>query len=693
MSVANTSLRVADLDFNSIRTNLRNYLKGQTEFTDYDFEGSGMSVLLDLLAYNTYYNSFYLNMAANEAFIDTAQIRNNVLSHAKVVNYVPTSRRGALAKINLKATPSGTEDATPTIITLKKYTRLQGAGVDGVSYPFVTINANTASKVNGAFSFSNVMIKQGEVVTQQYLMEANNSLRKFEIPSANLDSTTLTITVQESSTNTYTREFFLSSDITSLTGNSFVYFLEENENLNYSLYFGDGILGYKPKIGNIVVATYLETLGAVANNVSRFSFIDPIGGYYTGNVVATTVSSSYSGQEKETIDQIRFRAPYSYTAQNRAVTVDDYKSLILKDYPNVEAVTIWGGEDNDPVVYGKVFISLKTKGYYSLSNLEKENIKNQLINTRNVLTVTPEIVDPEYIFVQIRGKVTYNSRLTTKDTNQILSTIKAAIQSYSNEEMNKFDSTFRKSKLQYYIEQSDPSITGSDIQIFLQKQVPITVNQSKNYTIKFNAALQKGSHPTERLYSYPEISIIDSANITRKVFFEEIPDSFTGVGSVDMISGGSNYSSNTSVVINGDGIGAKAKAFIIGGRVTSITVTNPGSNYTIATATIIDDTGTGATASVKLNSQSGVLRTYYFKSNGEKVIVNDSAGTISYDKGTITLTSLLATNVTSNDFYETNVLALNAVPEEEIITPLRNRILTIDQSIIPTVQLEVVPEA
>ena len=213
MATSNTALRVADLDFFSIRTNLKNYLRSQSEFSDYDFEGSGMSVLLDVLAYNTYYNGFYLNMAANEAFLDTAQLRKSVLSHAKLINYVPASAQGALSKINVKITPEGTEPL-PGTITLERYTRLYGRDRDGVNYPFVTLNSNTASRISDTYSFSNVYIKQGEVITNQFVMTANNVTRRFNIASANVDMNTLVVTVQESSSNTYIREFTAAQNIT-----------------------------------------------------------------------------------------------------------------------------------------------------------------------------------------------------------------------------------------------------------------------------------------------------------------------------------------------------------------------------------------------------------------------------------------------------------------------------------------------
>ena len=689
MSSANTALRVADLDFNSIRNNLKTYLKGQSEFSDYNFEGSGLSVLLDILAYNTYYNSFYLNMAANEAFLDTAQVRQNILSQAKLINYIPASKRGAHAQVSIRVTPTTSENQTISYIVLDKYTRLLGADIDGTNYPFVTVNANTAQKSGGSFYFPNVWIKQGEVITQQFAMTSNNITGRFEIPSANVDTETLTITVQESSTNNYTEEYVVSTDITELSQNNRIYFVEENENLNYTIQFGDGVIGYRPKVGNIVIATYLDTSGVLANDISKFNFIEPIGSAYSGNVKVTTVQSSDLGSDKEDINRIRLRAPQVYAAQNRAVTVRDYEALILKDYQHIDAVSIWGGEENDPPVYGKVYISLKTKGYFTLTNLEKENIKNGLIRNRNVITVTPVIVDPDYIFVTVRGKAYYNTTLTTKTSNELLEVIKNAVFDYTDAALNNYQSVLKKSKLQSSIETSDTSITGSDLTVFLQSRKVIDLTTSKKYTFSFKTPIQKGTF-TNKLFTYPQITVLDSSQTSRNVFYEEVPDSFTGVDMVDIVNPGINYTS-ANVTINGDGTGATAKATIENGRIVSIQVTNKGVNYSRALIQI-EGNGTEAEAKAVLQARNGTLRTYYYNTLGNKIIVDSNAGTIDYDSGEVVLNSIKPLAVLDNDFYETNVLTMNVVAGEEVIPPLRNRILALDTSNIQSVQLEMVAE-
>lgn len=691
---ANNALRVADLDYISIRENLKNFLRSQSTFTDYDFEGSGMAVLLDLLAYNTYYNSFYLNMVANESFLDTAQFRQNLLSHAKAINYVPQSAHGSISKVNIKVTPtSPSEDMDTNYIVLDKYTRLLGQDIDGVNYPFLTINSNTASKnlISGTFDFSNVVIQQGEVITLQFTANTTNPKRRFMIPSQNVDTTSITVRVQESSSNTHTTQYNLYNDLTEVTANSTVYFLEEDENLNYTIYFGDDVIGKKPANDNIVVVTYLDTVGSIANNISTFRFTDPVGGLYRSNVRVTTVQTSYGGTDKETMEQIRFRAPYHYTVQNRAVTENDYESLITRDYNNIESVSIWGGEKNDPPVYGKVYLSLKTKGYYALTELEKENIKNELILNKNMLTIIPEIIDPDYVFVLLRGLVTYNPSLTSKTGNELLNTVRTAVLDYDANELNTFKSTYRKSILEQYVDQCEDSITGSDIYVYLQKQANIELNKENNYEFNFNTPLRKGDN-NRKLYTYPQVTVEDLAGVSRQVFFEEVPESFTGIGSVTVTNPGMNYTFPPTITITGDGSGATATATIVNGKITKITVVNKGSNYTRATVAITGGNGREATAAAKVESRYGTLRSYYYKSNGEKVIVNANAGTIDYDNGKVILTSLVALAVARNQFYANDVLTLNVQPLNEIITPLRNRILAIDSNDSQSIQLQMVPE-
>lgn len=691
MATEKSALRITELDFDTIRENLKTFLQSQDEFTDFDFEGSGMAVLLDILAYNTHYMAYQLNMVGNEMFLDSAQLRSSILSHAKSLTYIPESKKGALAELDVQITPSLTEDNDVTTITLEKYTKLLGSDIDGVNYPFVALYTNTATKSSGSFLFSNVFIKQGEVQTLQFLTTSTNTKRRYEIPSANVDTDTILVTVQESTSNVDTKTYTLADDITEITANSQVYFIEENENLNYTIYFGDDVIGKRPKDGSVVICTYLDTVGSPANNISKFTFIEEIDGF-RDNVIVTVNESSYSGVDKETIEQVRFRAPYYYTAQNRAVTTNDYETLLIKDFNNISAVSVWGGEDNDPVIYGKVYMSLKTRGNYYLTEFEKERIKNYLIANRNVLTVTPEIVDPNYVYMIIKAKVYYDQRLTSRTSTQIEELVRASILDYNDADLNTFNSTFRKSKLQTYIENSEQSITGSDVNVFVQSRVDITPDILDTYTFDFGTALSKGEY-NRKISSFPEITVYDLSGTQRDVFFEEVPESLTGIRSIDVISAGSGYTSTPSVIITGDGSGATATAKIINGKLNSITVDNKGSNYTRATVTLSGGgSSSEATAEARIENVFGTIRSYYYKTNGEKVIVNSEAGTIDYVNGKIVVRELLPLEILANDYYTADVLTINAPPLNQVIPPLRNRILTIDENVSTSIVIEMVPE-
>jgi len=691
MPSSNTALRVTELDFNSIKENLKTYLRSQSEFQDFDFEGSGMSVLLDVLAYNTHYMGYYLNMIGNEMFLDTAQLRSSILSHAKHINYIPSSRSAAKARVNIVVTPSITEDEVTNIITLDRYTEFLGKEVDGTNYPFVAQFSNTVSKTNGSFTFSNTNLIQGVVNTLQFLMDDNtNPKRRFNIPSANVDTDTVTIIVQESTTNTSASQYNLVRDITEINANSEVYFLEETEDSTYSFYFGDDVLGKKPKNGNVIICTYIDTSGEEANNISEFALVDSINGY-RDNVVLTSLSKSFGGTNKETVEDIRFRAPYGYITQNRAVTNLDYETLITKDYSNIDSVSVWGGEENDPVVYGKVYLSLKTKNNYELSLIEKESIKQDLITNRNVLTVIPEIVDPDFVFLQIKGFVYYNSVLTQRTDEQLKNLVRAAVVDYNNIELNRFNSVFRKSTLQRYIESVDRAITGSEIKIFLQKRINIETNSTRNYITKFNTPIKKGDF-IEKLVSFPPLVVKDVAGIDRQVIFEEVPNSFTGIDSISVVNPGKNYQTPPRVVIAGDGTGATAEAIVVNGRINKINVITKGIDYTRATVSILDGGGSEASATALPESKFGILRTYYFRNNGEKAIVNSNAGTINYETGEVIFNSLLAQDVILNQFFDENVLAVDVPSANENIFPLRNRILSIDFNNPTSIQVDMIAE-
>lgn len=677
MAESNTVLRIAELDFDTIKLNLKNYLRSQSQFTDYDFEGSGLNILLDVLAYNTHYMSYYLNMIGNEMFLDSALLRNSVISHAKHLNYVPTSLRGSIATVNIVVA-----DEVPTsglsTITLPKYSQFQSQQIDGTNYTFVNLDTYTASKnvISNTYTFSNVSLIQGEKISYNVSVDASNSKRRFLIPEANIDTSTLIVNIQNSSVDLFKTNYTLADDITVLDSNSKVYFLEESNDNQYTLYFGDNYIGKDLDDGNIVQLEYIATSGDVANKANSFTLTTPINSF--SNVVVNSVSAAAGGSQRDTIDRIKFLAPKFYTVQNRAVTKEDYGTLLLKDYPNIESISVWGGEENDPVIYGKIFIALKPKSGYIVTELEKDRIINNLIVNRNVITITPEIVEPDYLYLKFEITVNYNSNKTSLDEITLSNLVKNAVNSYNDIDLEKFNSTYRTSKIQNEILSSDNSFLGCDVKTIVQKRFEPTLNVTKNYTIDFNIPLSRGLY-TEKLYSYPTFSILDAQGVTREALIEETPLSFTGVESISITNSGSDYSDSPTITITGDGTGATAKATVVNGKIISIKIINRGSNYTAATISIQDSTGTLATAIAVLSSSVGTLRSYYVLSTtGEKIILNDNFGDINYDTGRINIYNFKPIAIASNPNYASGVLTLNMYPLESTLHPLRNRLLSID---------------
>lgn len=686
MATSNTIFRIAELDFDAIKTNLKDYLRSQNQFSDYDFEGSGMNILLDVLAYNTHYMSYYLNMVANEMFIDSAQLDNSVASHAKKLNYIPTSRLAAEATVNVTITPPNGN--TMGSVLLPKYTAFQSEAIDGINYTFTTDQAYIATKnvSSNTFTFPNVTLKQGEHLTSTFTATPTNLSQPFLIPSANVDTSTLLVTVQASALDTTANTYTQSKDLTEVSANSKVYFLQPDIGGQFSIYFGDNVLGKGLSNGNIIIADYLVTEGDASNKANVFTVMSPIGGF--SNISTTTVSSAAGGSLAETLEEVKFRAPIAYTAQNRAVTVNDYTTLLLKDYPNIDQISVWSGEDNDPIVYGKVFISLKPKAGYTLTTSERLRIKNEIIANRSVLTITPELIDPEYLYVLLNVTVYYEKVKTSYSPLEIQTIVRNAIISYSNSELGKFNLPFMFSRLQAAIDSADPSIQNSEMTVNLQKRFVPQVNSSVNYSVTFDTPLHRGSL-TDGLYSYPAFKIRDSNDVIRSAYIDEVFLSYTGVEKINVLNPGSGYT-YAGIEITGDGSGAKAEATIVNGRIESITITDRGSGYTRATAVIIGD-GSQATIEAILSAKTGTLETYYYKENGEKIILNSSAGTVNYETGKITLDNFLPIDIVSNPDYSPGIFTLNIKPDNQRIEPLRNRIVTLDTNDNLAIQITVVP--
>lgn len=677
MAGANSNIQFADLDFADIKTSLTEFLKSQDTFKDYNFSGSGLSVLLDILAYNTQYNAYYLNMVGNEMFLDTALQRGSVVSQAKLLNYTPKSALAPTATVNITVN----EVTTPSL-TLPKNTRFLSEAVNEVNYTFVSADSKTVNVNAGTAVFNDVVIRQGEPLN--YSFTVNNTINPsqlFEIPDQNIDTTSLVVSVQQSGANTSKEVYSLSSDYLELNSESRVYFLQEGLNGNFEIYFGDGIIGKRLVDGNIVRINYISTEGSAATGANNFVLLDSISGF--SNTIITSVYSASKGGEKEPISSIKFQAPKTYSAQGRAVSKEDYITLIQQNNLgfSFDAVNVWGGQENDPPVYGQVFISLKPQGAYNLTDVQKQRIINEVIKPISVMTVTPTIVDPDYTYIQIIANVLYDPKKTTLTSNQLADTIKTAIQSFADKTLNTFNSTFVSNNLLNTIQSVDRSVIASDLQLNVQKKIFPILSSPTAYKLYFGTPLNRGMFQSG-VTSSPSVMIYDPANPASTidgVYIEEVPSSSGGIDSISILNPGHSYQVAPIVKIIGDGIEAKAVAQIDSvGRLKSVTITNVGAGYTSAIATITpapqDTTGAGAYVVVNLSGRYGSLRSYYNNSSQAKTIVNYNEGIVDYVDGVVSLNSFAPIKV-NNDLGQ---FIITASPTSQILSSSYNRIVTVD---------------
>ena len=475
-----SKLRVSELDFGAIKSNLKNFLGDQNEFADYDFDGSAMSVLLDLLAYNTHYNAFYLNMVVNEMFLDTASIRNSVVSRAKHLGYTPQSVRGAKAYVDLTINPAD----TPATIIIDKDTQFSST-VNGIAYVFATETSTTVNiNANGVYTTANVGLTQGIPLTHRYTANTADPDQKFSLPNANTDTSTLTVRIQTSATDTNTFVYTVANDTTTVNSTSNVYFLEEGEDGKYQILFGDDVIGRKPVTGNIILTSSLVADADAPNGAKTFVPVSTGGGY--SDVTVSTLTVASGGSVRDTISKIKFNAPRSYQAQNRAVTINDYVRILERDYTAADAVVAWGGETNDPPVYGKVYLAVKPASGLTLSTATKSYIKNTILANRNVVSVTPEITDPDYLYVTISTAIKYDSTNTDLAAASIESLISNTIYQYGVSSLGTFSNQFRYSPLIKKIDETESSIESSLTTVKLRRTFTPTMNVATSYTLKYS---------------------------------------------------------------------------------------------------------------------------------------------------------------------------------------------------------------
>lgn len=487
-----TQKNFSSLDFNDFKDSLKEFLKSQSKFSDYNFEGSNLSIILDLLTYNTQYISFYLNMVANEMFLDSAILRDSIVSRAKHISYVTRSTKSARAKVNLEIFPQfGAGDANPDSITVSDSTIFY-ATLDNKKYYFYPSKPTTIFRdETGRYVYNNLELIEGQKLTFKWTVDFTQPLKqKFIIPNSGVDTDSLIVKVLKSSTETTESVYTKNDDITTLDNNSLVYFLQETNDKKYEIYFGDGVIGKALEQGNIVSITYQVSSGESANGIRVFTPAGNISGYTRTSITTTQIARD--GKDIESDESIKLLAPLNYASQSRAVTKQDYETLIKKDIASAEFVRVWGGEENDPVQYGKVFVAVKPFEDYSFTEEQKFSLVNNIIKKRNIISLDVEIVEPEFLYLVPSIKVYYNSKNTTLTEAEIRNKIVTSVKNFAKQELSGFDADFKYSKFISAIDGSDSSIIKNNTTLLLKSRVRVTFNRPEKKIISLNNSLSTG---------------------------------------------------------------------------------------------------------------------------------------------------------------------------------------------------------
>lgn len=517
----NGFLNNTQLDFATYKQSLKTYLSQQTQFRDYDFEGSNLSVLLDLLTYNTYHNAMYLNMIGSEMFLDTAQLRESIISHAKELNYTPRSRSASRIEVDIVA--SVNNSVSPATITLPANYRISGTANNGLVYNFYTKDPVILESSNN-YSVSNVFFYEGSLKTEAFLVTSANS--QFVINSSNVDISTVSVTVQKSSTEAVFTTWNRSQDLFNLNANSEVFFIQGYRDFQYSITFGNGVVGKQLTPGNILLVSYLETSGVDANYTSSFSSVESVDIFPANTFSLVYTGSSYGGAYAEDNDSIRYNAIRGFTNQNRAITAEDTVSLIKANFPSVETVVAYGGEEATPKRYGKIIISAKPVGSELLSNSLKNEIVD-FLSDKTSLSVEPLIVDPEYFYLDISSRVKYNVNQTTKTPSQLLSNVVTAITAFNTSYLSDFGSDLRFSKLSAAIDAADVSIISNDTQVRISKR--ITPTPGTNYTETWSFENQLHSENVRYVLPIGHEPIVSSSAFVYDGYTAYLQDNGNGV--------------------------------------------------------------------------------------------------------------------------------------------------------------------
>ncbi len=553
-----SNLNVTELDFNEIKDNLKNFLKQQSEFNDYDFDGSGLNILLDVLAYNTHYNAMNAHFSLNEAFLDSAQIRGNVVTRAKLLGYVPRSGLSPRAVINIIVDVNGVEGEKPTSITLPRGAKLN-TKVDGVEFQFVVLNTQQATLSGTLYTFNNVTLVEGSLRELKYRVDNDIENQKFQLSDKDADTSTLRVRVQETQGSTAFEVYSKFETLKGVDATSKVYFLQENPSGFYEIYFGDGVTGFKPINDNIITIDYVKTKGNESNGASQFDMVDQVGvaaDFENSNPSLftvrktdqipnpiVTVTNAAGGVEQESSESIRFNAPLTFIAQDRAVTAQDYAAIIKKNFSNIDSIATWGGEDQTVPDFGRAYVAIKPLLADKLTEDEKTEIRDSILKGKNVVSITPTIVDPSFTRLELDVAFKFNPNLTDRTSAELTTLVKDIISDFNFNNLNKFDGVFRHSQLTNQIDTADPAILNSSVRPrMFQNFTPLTdadgnitaqnhtlsfagkfLNRgvSKKFTISSSAFKLSGSDTSDHFFGDVPI---DGSTLTRKVIVFKVVD-------------------------------------------------------------------------------------------------------------------------------------------------------------------------
>jgi len=528
-----TLVNFSNLDFDQIKSSLKEYLRANSNFTDYDFEGSNLSTIIDTLAYNTYITSYNANMVSNEVFIDSATLRENVVSLAKAIGYIPRSKKSSIATVSFFVDTSSLP-ITPLTLTLQKgLVCTSSTTFQGLSYSFNIIDSVTKPVVNNIVTFDAIQVYEGTYLTQTFTVDTNNPNQKFILSNAGIDVSSIRVTVRNTQNSTVTRQFSLSENLIDIGPTSKVFFIQEIEDQRYEVIFGDGIFGVKLENLNFIEVSYVVSNGENGNGISNFVYAGRLLDNNDASVVEsiseiTTDIASNNGQDLESVDSIKKFAPRIYASQNRAVTAADYEAIVPTIFPETESISVYGGETLNPPRYGKVFISIKPYNGDFLSSIIKDQIKTQL-RKYTVAGIVTEIIDLKYIFVEYESTVYYNANLSP-GAGSVKSIIEANLSRYSDStEMNRYGSRFKYSKFQKIIDDSHPSITSNITKITMRRDLSAKVNVLADYELCFGNQFHiKNSRTGYNIKS----SGFNVDGIVDQVYFGDLPGSNEKTGSI-----------------------------------------------------------------------------------------------------------------------------------------------------------------